>query len=699
MAIRIDQYTNTINVVDTAIANASLNLVGSANGAVNLVGTGQNLLTYSQNFTNNGLGWQVPGSVSVTIGNTAPNGASTANYCNITNTSNYLASSAITVVPGLTYTFSFYALAGTTTTPNYAIYNVTSSAYILTSTNYYSQINSSTWTRITTTFVVPAGCTQIYTYMLNQGSSLGTITLWGAQLEFGSVANAYVPTTTAAVYGTPQLTFSGVAGIGLQSDGFLYVSPAGNGGLQAQKTDSTTAGGNARGTNAVDWQTARGNANQVASSSYSTLGGGNNNRASGFGSTIAGGEYGVASGVDSIVSGGNSNQATGSRSSVAGGNQNLATGYYNFIGGGQSNSGTTNGSVTTQATTTVTSGSTAVTLSGSNASIKVGQYITGTGINDNTYVAAISGTSLTLSQNATATGTPTLTFYTPHGVVVGGGNNQATGSYSFIGGGGDAGTAANRNTASGAWSFVGGGAKNTASGAGSTVGGGGTDGAGNYFANLASGTSSFIGGGWNNTSSGTLSTIVGGTSNNASGGDAFIGGGDNHTSSGVTSAIIGGRRGTTRGLTGYHAFPACYEPLGSTAGASQAALLILGKQTTDATATVITSDGNAAGTTNQIILPDNSAYFFKGSLIAGVTGAGATAAWEFKGAIKRGSGVASTVLMNSVTDLIAQDSAASSWTFTLTADTTNGGLAVTVTGQASTTIRWVCKIETTEMTY
>jgi hypothetical protein len=35
----------------------------------------------------------------------------------------------------------------------------------------------------------------------------------------------------------------------------------------------------------------------------------------------------------------------------------------------------------------------------------------------------------------------------------------------------------------------------------------------------------------------------------------------------------------------------------------------------------------------------------------------------------------------------------------LTADTTNGGLAVTVTGQAGTTIRWVCKLETTEVTY
>jgi len=42
---------------------------------------------------------------------------------------------------------------------------------------------------------------------------------------------------------------------------------------------------------------------------------------------------------------------------------------------------------------------------------------------------------------------------------------------------------------------------------------------------------------------------------------------------------------------------------------------------------------------------------------------------------------------------------AAAWSITLTTDTTNGGLAVTVTGAASTTIRWVAKIETTEVTY
>ena len=83
-----------------------------------------------------------------------------------------------------------------------------------------------------------------------------------------------------------------------------------------------------------------------------------------------------------------------------------------------------------------------------------------------------------------------------------------------------------------------------------------------------------------------------------------------------------------------------------------------------------------------------------------MTGAGDTKAWEFKGAIKRGANAAATSIVGSVIkDVIASDAGASTWDITITADTTNGGIKVEVTGQASTTIRWVCKIETTEMTY
>jgi hypothetical protein len=113
----------------------------------------------------------------------------------------------------------------------------------------------------------------------------------------------------------------------------------------------------------------------------------------------------------------------------------------------------------------------------------------------------------------------------------------------------------------------------------------------------------------------------------------------------------------------------------------------------------LTSNTSAATTNNQVILPNNSAYYFRGSITSGVTGGGNSAMWSFEGGIKRGANAASTTLIQSVINPVAADSGASTWIVALSADTTNGGLAVTVTGQASTTIRWVCKIETTEMTF
>ena len=327
-------------------------------------------------------------------------------------------------------------------------------------------------------------------------------------------------------------------------------------------------------------------------------------------------------------------------------------------------------------------GTTAVTLSGSNGSIKVGQYITGTSIAGDTYVAAVSGTSLTLSKNASGSSTSTLSFYTPHGVVVGGGNNQATGSYSFIGGGGDAGTAANRNVASGDWSVVVGGYNNVASGLGATVSGGGVYSAGSAFGNIASGQSSVVAGGAYNQASGLYASILGGLTGRANG---------NY------SSILGGYGTSTRGISSNISFSGAYS---TTIGDNQASFLILFKQTTDATPSVLAVGGATASGTNQVILPNNSAYYFRGTVVAGVTGGGNTKGWYIEGVIKRGSGVGTTALVGTPTVMSSYaDVGAATWAITATADTTNGGLAITFTGQAATTIRVVCKLETTEMTF
>jgi hypothetical protein len=465
----------------------------------------------------------------------------------------------------------------------------------------------------------------------------------------------------------------------------LVLQPKGTGALQAQLNDGTATGGNARGANAVDWQTSRGSAGQIASAQQSVLGGGTNNTVSGAIAGIFSGGFNTASAQYSVIAGGAANNANSYGAGVVTGQSNTAAGWYNFIGGGQLNSATSISAVTTQSATM--NGTTAVTLSGSNASIRVGQLITGTSIATNTYVAAISGTSLTLSQAASGSSTSTLSFFTPHGVVVGGGNNQATGSYSFIGGGGDAGTAANRNVASGDWSVVVGGVKNTNAGAWSFIGAGGSNTSGSFFSGNT--IASFA----------TNSAIVSGTGNSANAHYSFIGAGGGNIVNANYTAIAGGANGTTRGIVGNAVFPACSSPIANSSGVSQAALLLLARQTTDATPTALASDSNAAGTTNQVILPNNSAYFFRGEVISGVTGGGNTKGWTIEGVIKRGANAASTTLVGVTVMSTHGDIGAAAWTIAVTADTTNGGLRVTFTGQAATTIRTVCQIRTTEMTF
>ena len=666
-----------------------------------LRGTGQNLIINSQVFTNSA--WSASTATRADNQITAPNGTNTAGTITTVNTTYGGLLRQYPTLTSTTYTISIYVKKNnyryvglrlgniingdrfaffdfdTLTTNTVSISGATLTATDAGSGWYRLALTGSNTTLGATLFdVSPTDSNGNVQTNLGAGQ---IVYVWGAQLEIGSTANTYVSTTSAAVYGTPTLSFSGVSTIGLQSDGSLYVSPAGTGALQAQATTSSTVGGNARGSYATDWQTARFAANQVASGAQAVIVGGTSNIASGASCASVGGYNNRVTGTLSFVGAGTVNTSSGVNSSIVGGNTNTASGYYGFVGNGFTNSTTSNSAVTTQSGTM--NGTTAVTLSGSNANIKVGQYITGTSISGDTYVAAISGTSLTLSQAASGSSTSTLSFFTPHGVVVGGGNNQATGSYSFIGGGGDAGTAGNRNTASGAWSTVVGGWNNRATGEASFVGGGGSYGGG-VSGNLSSGTSTFVGAGYSNIASGYCSVVGGGTTN---------------LTNGNFGAIVGGVGGTTRAIGGNHVFPASQNPFGLY-GNSQAGLLLLISQTTNATPTILVSDGAAASTTNQVILPNNSAYFFRGEVISGVTGGGNTKGWTIEGVIKRGANAASTALVGTptVTSSFA-DAGASTWTIAVTADTTNGGLRVTFTGQASTTIRTVCQIRTTEMTY
>ena len=139
----------------------------------------------------------------------------------------------------------------------------------------------------------------------------------------------------------------------------------------------------------------------------------------------------------------------------------------------------------------------------------------------------------------------------------------------------------------------------------------------------------------------------------------------------------------------------------SSVGDAQEGKYVLLSDTTDATAEALTTTNGAASATNQIILPNNSAYSFSGTIIARESAAAGSdyASWEIKGALLRDANAASTVLGNGIVNKLYATSGASAWAIALPADTTNGGLKIEVTGAAATNIRWVATVNTSEVTY
>jgi len=158
-----------------------------------------------------------------------------------------------------------------------------------------------------------------------------------------------------------------------------------------------------------------------------------------------------------------------------------------------------------------------------------------------------------------------------------------------------------------------------------------------------------------------------------------------------TNSIALGNLSDTQGIINKTA-------VGSAATGYQMGNVLLRNQTVDATATVLTANASAASTTNQCILPNNSAYCFSGMIVARQQAAGGTAsaAWKVDGLIRREASAATTTLVNSALTVISN---VPGWAIALSADTTNGGLSITATGAAATNIAWFVTLQTAEVTY
>ena len=228
-------------------------------------------------------------------------------------------------------------------------------------------------------------------------------------------------------------------------------------------------------------------------------------------------------------------------------------------------------------------------------------------------------------------------------------------------------------------------------------------------------------GGSNNQSGGAGVVIVGGRNNstyyNAS--DAALLGGQNNYAGGQNSIALGGYRLTndtnasystilngyysqTKGIRGYTVFNNGQMPFAtgsSTKTLSNIGAFELGAVTTDATTTRLRSDSSAASQYNQLALWADEAIACRITIVAHVS-SGDSKAWTSDLVIHRqGTGSAAIVGTPAAPTVIGATAGASSWSVAFAADTTYNTLAVNVTGVAATTIRWNCRVDTTEVAY
>lgn len=232
--------------------------------------------------------------------------------------------------------------------------------------------------------------------------------------------------------------------------------------------------------------------------------------------------------------------------------------------------------------------------------------------------------------------------------------------------------------ANGDESVIGGGSRNTASAQQSVVGGG--------FTNTASNTYSGVLAGSNNTASGAASAVLGGSNNVAAGADSACLGGANNDSDGQYSTAMG-FKAQCRGIIG--AWARSCGGFNNIDGDGQDRQFYLAQTTSNATQATATTNRAAADTTNQIVLPNNSAFIVKGTINVRENATGDSSAWDFTAYIKRGANAASTAMVVACTPtLIGQDAGAATWVVTVDADTTNGSLRCRVTGEASHSLKW-----------
>lgn len=213
---------------------------------------------------------------------------------------------------------------------------------------------------------------------------------------------------------------------------------------------------------------------------------------------------------------------------------------------------------------------------------------------------------------------------------------------------------------------------------------------------IAGGSYAFLGAGIANKASGNTSGVPYGKQNTASAESAGAGG-YNNTADGIVS-FVGGGANKARGRLGAFVWGSNWV---GQVGVQQFAIQTLGGSTSNATPLVLTADRGAAGAANVVNIPAaDIACCVDVRVIAYTTGGTAGAATYIVNGmlLHRRTNAASTTLTGGGT-ITASNSTGTitGWVVAITADTTNAGLTITVTGASGQTIFWTATAITTEI--
>jgi hypothetical protein len=324
------------------------------------------------------------------------------------------------------------------------------------------------------------------------------------------------------------------------------------------------------------------------------------------------------------------------------------------------------------------SGPTQVTFAESTAAPNATVYV-------DSMTAAGSTTNVDLALRPKGTGA--LTAHVPDGLTAGGNKRGASAvDWQTV-------RAAATRVASGDSSVISGGAENTASFSYSTIAGGQTNSVGANWSTIC--------GGQNNSVLASQAIVVGGAYNTASMTTAVTLGGNSNTASGDSSVVCGIYGTAERVCKVAHSSGRF-----TSGGDAQFGRMVLRNATFDATTpTILTAEGGGATAQNTVVLRNNQVYSYRIELVANSAAVGSGSVygtwggnWSLSGLIRRTATAATTALIGTPSVTVAYiDSAISACAVALTANTTLGGLTITVTGVAATNIRWVAVVTTTEV--